>query len=402
MTRSQAEGTGRLLVLSSGSWDSSIVDRNAFDRLEASRIVELFPQTDYVFFRTPESSVREVGDGLTIYEVAGREPPRPWSRIKWIRRLALLWSGLREIEGIASANPPSAVLCVDPFLIGLMALRLARRRRVPMVLSLVSHYRASYRAGGVKPVAFLPIRVSFMIEDWVLRRADLVLVHCDFYGQYAVERGAPEARVRKFPCYADATFYETSPDPDIWRRLNVDDPAPLVYVGRMSPEKYSIDLVRCFAAVRKVFPERMLVVVGGAGPQRDEALAEAEKLGVADAIKIVEDLRMRDILSTMAGASVLLAPHAGYALLESALAGAPIVAYDFEWHPEIVEHGVTGLLVPYRDWKAMADATVSLLRDPARAKGLGAAARERCLRENRKEHTLASVAESYRLVVGGS
>ena len=97
---------------------------------------------------------------------------------------------------------------------------------------------------------------------------------------------------------------------------------------------------------------------------------------------------------------MVLAPHAGYALLEGALAGAPIVASDFEWHPEIVDHGVTGLLVPYRDWKAMADATVSLLRDPAWAEGLGAAARERCLRENRREHTLAAVAESYRLVLG--
>ena len=397
---SRAEGTARLLVLSSGSWDASVIDRNAFDRLEASRTVEHFPHTDYVFFRTPESSVRKLENGLTVFEVAGREPSGPWSRIRWIRRLGLLRSGLQEIDAIARSNPPSAVLCVDPFLMGLLALRLARKHRVPMVLSLVSHYRASFRAGGVKPVAFLPARVSFMIEAWVLRRADLVLVHCDFYRRYAIELGASPERVRPFPCYADAAYYESAPEPGIWQRLGVVDPSPLVYVGRLSPEKYSMDLIRCFARVRQEFPERELVVIGGAGPLRDEVIREAERLGVAEGLKLVENLGSQDIFATMAGASVVLAPHAGYALLESALAGAPIVAYDFEWHPEIVDHGVTGLLVPYRDWKAMADATVSLLRDPAWAEGLGAAARERCLRENRREHTLAAVAESYRLVLG--
>ena len=48
----------------------------------------------------------------------------------------------------------------------------------------------------------------------------------------------------------------------------------------------------------------------------------------------------------------------------------------------------------------MADETVGLLREPARAQTLGKAARERCMRENRREHTLAALAESYRLVLG--
>ncbi|GMR13234.1 MAG: hypothetical protein BMS9Abin29_1439 [Gemmatimonadota bacterium] len=389
-------------MLSSGSWDTSIVDRNAFDRLEASRLPSVFAHTDYVFFRAEEPSVRHPEEGLTVYEIAGRVPGGFLGRIKWIRRIQLLRSGLKEIEAVARANPPDVVVCVDPFVIGLIGLRLARRLGRPMVLGLVSHYRTSYEVGRLNPIPFLPARLTFMIEAWVMRRADLVLVHCDFYREYAVERGALPDRVRRFPCYADAAFYGDRSDPDIWRRLGVEDPAPLVYVGRLSPEKYSIDLIRCFGRIREEFPERELVVVGGAGPLREDVIREAEKLGVAEGLRIVGNLGTDDVFAAMARAGVVLAPHAGYSLLETALAGAPIVAYDFEWHPEIITHQETGLLVPYRDWKAMADATVGLLREPARAAALGRAARERCMRENRREHTMAALAESYRLVLGAT
>lgn len=55
----------------------------------------------------------------------------------------------------------------------------------------------------------------------------------------------------------------------------------------------------------------------------------------------------------------------------------PIVATDAGGVPEIVVHGECGLLVPPGDARAMADAVVALLRDPARALRLGRAARER-------------------------
>jgi len=389
-------------MLSSGSWDASIVDRNAFDRLEASRLPDLFAHTDYVFFPAEAPSVRHPEAGLTVYEIGGREPRGFLGRIRWFRRIALLRSGVKEIETVARANPPDVVVCVDPFVIGLIGLWLARRLGRPMVLGLVSHYRKSYEVGRLNPIPFLPPRLTFMIEAWVMRRADLVLVHCDFYRRYAIERGARPDRVRQFPCYADEAFYSASSDPDIWRRLGVEDPAPLVYVGRLSPEKYSLDLIRCFGRVREEFPERELVVVGGAGPLREEVIGEAERLGIAEGLRLVGNLGTEDVFAAMSRAGVVLAPHAGYSLLETALAGAPIVAYDFEWHPEIITHQETGLLVPYRDWKAMADATVGLLREPARAAALGRAARERCMRENLREHTIAALAESYRLVLGAT
>ena len=58
------------------------------------------------------------------------------------------------------------------------------------------------------------------------------------------------------------------------------------------------------------------------------------------------------------------------------LAGAPIVAYDYDWQGEIIHSGETGELVPEGDWEQMAIHASKLLADPAQARRVGNAARK--------------------------
>jgi glycosyltransferase involved in cell wall biosynthesis len=57
-----------------------------------------------------------------------------------------------------------------------------------------------------------------------------------------------------------------------------------------------------------------------------------------------------------------------------------VVASDAGGLPEVVEHGVTGLIVPRGDTPALAEAIGSLLADPERRRSMGIAGRERALR----------------------
>jgi glycosyltransferase involved in cell wall biosynthesis len=75
-------------------------------------------------------------------------------------------------------------------------------------------------------------------------------------------------------------------------------------------------------------------------------------------------------------------------LLEYMQAAKPVVATRVGGVPDIVEDGVTGLLVEPRDPAALAAAISGLLRDPARAAQIGEAGRERQLRD----FTLAAMA----------
>jgi starch synthase len=59
--------------------------------------------------------------------------------------------------------------------------------------------------------------------------------------------------------------------------------------------------------------------------------------------------------------------------------GTPVVASRVGGTPELVDDGATGILVPPRDAKALADAILGLLSDPAGAEQLGRCAREKAI-----------------------
>lgn len=392
-------GGRRLLVVSTGSYEASIVGRNALERMRFVALEGFFEEVHYVFFRVPEPSVRHLGDGFTIYEVSGDPAVPLLERIPLVRPVTLGLTGLAEIQRIAAAVNPDVVTVVDPFLSGLLGWRVARRRRIPLVVHVLSNYFLSWKAAGVHPFPAVPVSLAFALEKAVLRRADLVLADRGHYRDYAVGRGAPPERVEVVPMYADAVFHERRVDPSVLRRIGVEGDGVLAYVGRLSPEKYAFDLLEAFRIVSEAFPGHRLLVVGGDGPLKAEFLERAGAVGVRDRILVRSDLDSGEMVSVLAAADVVLAPHGGYSLLEAALAGAPIVAYDYEWHPELIRDGQNGILVPYRDASAMGRAAVALLRDPERAARLGEAARAEARDRYDHERIREAFRESYARVL---
>jgi len=361
----------RLLVLSSGSIEASVEGRNAWDRVRTIRMDGLFGRVEYLFFPTASDRVERAGEGLTLRDVSGTGGDAP-SLPGWIPgRIRRLLGGLGRISRLAREFRPHVAVSADPFLTGAIAWRLSRRLGVPWTVHLVSNYRLSYQVSGMNPMPFLPPPAAFLVERAVLSAADRVVVDRRHYAEYALSRGVPPARVRQVPLYPDPVFYRAPTDPGIWSRLDVPDPEPALYVGRLSPEKYPFDLLRCFEEIHRVFGERHLVIVGGGGGSERPFLERATELGLADRIRVVRGLGRRELASAMGACGVLLATHAGKVLQEAALRGACVVAYDYEWHPEVIEDGRTGRLVPYRDPGAMARAAIELLEDRRRAGKMG-------------------------------
>ena len=389
-----------ILFVSSGSMDTAIVQRNAMSRLLFATLDGFFARVDYVFFPADEDGLYDVADGFRVYDVAGDTADGRARKVSWLGRMARLKRGYRRIREIADEARPDVIAVVEPFLSGLVGRALARRLRKPLVTYVVSNYKLSFRVAGLNPIPFLPPALTFAAESFVLRNADLVLCDCLHYRDYALSRGARAERVQVFPRYAADVFYDAEADPGIWRALDVDDEAPLVYVGRLSPEKYVLDLIEAFARIHQHFADKHLVILGS-GPQEEEFLGRARALGVAELVHIRKGLDQSQVFSCMAGSSVMMAMHGGYALLEGGLAGASIVAYDYEWHPELIQDGVTGRLVPYRDAEALADATMEMLRDREGARAMAARLRARCDEQYRSVRSRGVLQECYRGLLEG-
>lgn len=172
-----------------------------------------------------------------------------------------------------------------------------------------------------------------------------------------------------------------------------DPPAPadrspgqrVGFVGALEPRTGVAALIEAAGRFLSERPEATLTVVGDAPPGDDGHAqllpAAARATGVSERIDF--EGRSGDAATRMAELDVLVVPSLaepfGMPAAEAAAAGVAVVASRTGGLPEIVEDGVTGLLVPPGDVGALAHAVGALLDDPSRRAELGQEARRRAL-----------------------
>jgi glycosyltransferase involved in cell wall biosynthesis len=271
----------------------------------------------------------------------------------------------------------SAIRAGDPYYLGLLGLLLSRVGRVPLVVRINGNYDAVHARTGKPafPRLFRSRRVEKVVERFVLRRADFVTAGNQNNLDFAVANGADVSRTAVFPYgnLVDPAHFE-SPGGRGSRPAGVPDGPFVAAVTRLEPVKRVDDVLRAYAQARPARPGLHLVLIGD-GSLRAEVANLAESLGVADGLVLAGERPQPWIADALPHASLILAASAGRALVEATLSGRPVVAYDDDWHGELVHDGVTGRLVPVGDVAAMAAAMRDLLTDAAVADRLGAAGR---------------------------
>jgi L-malate glycosyltransferase len=140
-------------------------------------------------------------------------------------------------------------------------------------------------------------------------------------------------------------------------------------------------IVRAFAAVQREFPEAALRIAGD-GPERgalERLVAELDLSNVTFLGRVPPEL-MGELLD---GADVYLnsprIDNMPTSIIEAWAAGLPVVSTNAGGIPYLVRDGETGLLVGLGDDRAMASATLRLLRDPEVAERLARRSYEECM-----------------------
>lgn len=214
-----------------------------------------------------------------------------------------------------------------------------------------------------------------------LARTDAVAMVCEAACNGAIEHGlVPRRKLRVVPNglrVQEFTVAAPAARERLRQALALSPQTRLVgTVGRLNWAKDQANLIRAFRRVHDQQADSALLLVGD-GLLRPELEACARDEGLADAVHFLGDRSdVRELLQGL-DVFVLSSVSEGYsmALLEASATALPIVATDVGGNREIVQHGVTGRIVPARDADALAQAILDLLRDPQRAASCGAAAR---------------------------
>jgi glycosyltransferase involved in cell wall biosynthesis len=199
----------------------------------------------------------------------------------------------------------------------------------------------------------------------------------------AMRRGVRSVAISCEVARSFRALYGTEPDAVIpngvdlpparagWRESHGFSPDDILIasVARLDPQKNPLLLIESLPP-----DPRCHLLLAGDGSLRDSLKQRASSR--------IHVLGVRSDIPDLLAACDLFALASDYeglpvAIIEAMAAGLPVVATAVGGIPELVEHNITGILVPPRDGQALAEALTALVRDPERRRALGERAGER-------------------------
>jgi glycosyltransferase involved in cell wall biosynthesis len=349
------------------------------------------------------------GRGPLVDELGRRSVPvlvEP--RMRFIARRSLSLAGIARFVGSHAAVVRALVRAGEAHRVGLVH---------AFVVAALGYAGRAGRAASVPVVGTVhePLGSFVRPRRWLLvpalnRLCDRVTVPSNASGAEAIRYGLRADRLSVVRTGIDVARFR--PDPEAGRRvragLGIPPDAPLVgMVARFNPGKGHDVLLRAMAIVARSFPDARCLVVGdalfeGEGDWRAQMVTLARALRLGD--RAVFAGWRDDVPAVLQALDVLVhAPTAPDSMptvvMEAMAAGRPVVGAALGGVPELVADGVTGRLVPPRDPDALATALHPLLDDPAARAALGAAARDRAVRELSRERFARAMAEVYETVL---
>ncbi len=170
-------------------------------------------------------------------------------------------------------------------------------------------------------------------------------------------------------------------------------------VGRLVHEKGYLDMIEAARLLQPDHAQVRVAIIGPEDPDKAGSLTPAERAD-AEAVGIRFLGERHDLAALYAAMDVhVLASHReGFprAAMEAAAMGVPIVATDVRGCRQVVDHEVTGLLVPRRQPTALAAAIAALVDDPARRRGMGAAGAAKAAVEFDQQRCIERTLATYR------
>ena len=187
------------------------------------------------------------------------------------------------------------------------------------------------------------------------------------------------------------------PRDEVRRELGVGQEALLLHSSNLRPLKRIDVLLESVARIRPRESFRLLIL---AGADFSPFAADVRRLGLSDRVIVREQVSDIEDYLQAADIGLFASDMESFCLsiLEAMCFGCPSVATAVGGIPEVVESGVSGLLVPPGDPGALARSVESLIADPALRAGLGAAARRRAAGLFSAEAIVSKYVRLYRRV----
>jgi len=297
---------------------------------------------------------------LSFGDATGGSYPYPLTRIP---RTSL---PTRTLQYARAARP--LLKWADVTYLHTLGLPLYGDHHAPRIVKIVGDlaWERAVRKGWIAPTedidAFQTKRSGLMAEIGKANRAreaarmDGVIVPSEYLKRLVLGWGVDERRIRViYNALPPAETLPTMTQREARKTLKLDAAPTILTVGRLLPWKGVDHLITALQ-----YSEDVRLIVAGDGDILPALQAQAQWIGVAERVTFLGRVS-REQMPVYMRAADYVALYSGYeglshTLLESLRVGTPVIASDKGGNPEVVRHGVNGLLVPYVNVEALTDA----------------------------------------------
>ncbi|OKH40209.1 group 1 glycosyl transferase [[Phormidium ambiguum] IAM M-71] len=264
----------------------------------------------------------------------------------------LFWVCLKEKPDLLHVN--------WPFPHGLMALPASKLLKIPMIFS--------FHGGEL----LLAKKFGFVahILRWLLPQASSVTANSSF--TQSLVNQLTEEQVNIIP-------YGLTIEPKLSQKSNYISLPQLLFVGRLDERKglrYLLEALPLVLAKRTI---RLRVV--GKGILEQELKSQCHNLGLDSWVDFLGFLTKEELANEYANCDIFVLPAIvdskgdteglGIVIIEALAHGKPVIASRVGGIPDVINSGITGILIPQKDPESLANAILSLISNPAAAERMG-------------------------------
>jgi len=310
----------------------------------------------------------EVVEGLDFYRTQTIAPaPSPLREWREIGALA------DRIDALVDEWRPDLLHAHSPVMNALAALRVARRRGLPLLYEIRAFWEDAAVGNGTGTEGSARYFLTRQLETHAVRSADAVAVICEGLRTDLVARGIDPAKIIVSPNGVDLGLFGDPPprDATLAAKLGLSNASVIGYIGSFYDYEGIDDLIAAMPAIVAQVPDARLLLVGG-GPMTDALAAQAAASPVASRINFVGRVPHDQVERYYSVIDILAYPRKAMRLtelvtplkpLEAMAQGKLVAASDVGGHRELIQDGTTGTLFAPDDPAKIAQALTNLLHD---------------------------------------
>lgn len=246
-------------------------------------------------------------------------------------------------------------------------------------------------------------------DEWAFQRpmiyraieqSTCYVANTKFEANYVIQRGASPERVFVVGVGLDPEPFEQITNAQAKHRLGLEDKPVVGFIGQLGGHKGVDTLLRAMPLVWQIFPEVNLLIAGARTMFAEQLERHIRQWpsSYQQKLKLYYNFSNQEKPWLFAAVDVFTYPSGyesfGIAFLEAWAAGKPVIGCKRGAIPWVVDAGRDGLLVDYQNEQMLAEAIITLLKNPEWAKILGKAGHQKVL----SRYTWPKIARSFREV----